>query len=190
MKRISGGQTSLGADCHAPIRSRRRSSGGGERQELSQSDQPVDRDFESQPAASPRTNRTSRTSPPGRLRDDDSDGTFRSVVRHGPTREAPTPVFRTKLLATPTCVSASAQAVRAAAWFYNTYFRVFFANCEDFCRADVPKRSSCWLILPITTYSAAQARHPAMGRLRDLESGGPRGCDARAVASGGQTVNV
>src|SRR5450755_301563 len=76
MKRISGGQTSLGADCHAPIRSRRRSSGGGERQELSQSDQPVDRDFESQPAASPRTNRTSRTSPPGRLRDDDSDGAF------------------------------------------------------------------------------------------------------------------
>src|SRR5450755_1149536 len=86
MKRISGGQTSLGADCHAPIRSRRRSSGGGERQELSQSDQPADRDFESQPAASPRTNRTSRTSPPGRLRDDDSDGTFRSIVRHGPPR--------------------------------------------------------------------------------------------------------
>src|SRR5450755_2506484 len=105
MKRISGGQTSLGADCHAPIRSRRRSSGGGERQELSQSDQPVDRDFESQPAASPRTNRTSRTSPPGRLRDDDSDGTFRSVVRHGPT---PSPANR------PTPSQATADVSREA----------------------------------------------------------------------------
>ena len=43
MKRISGGQTSLGAGCHAPIRSRRRSLGGGGRQELSQSDQQVGR---------------------------------------------------------------------------------------------------------------------------------------------------
>src|SRR5450755_1930114 len=93
--------------CHAPIRSRRRSSGGGGRQELSQSDQPVDRDFESQPAASPRTNRTSRTSPPG-LRDDDSDGTFRSIVPHGPSH----PPFT----AGPSPVSSRASCAANAAY--------------------------------------------------------------------------
>jgi hypothetical protein len=51
-------------ECHAPIKSRRRSSGGGGRHKLCRSGQAVDTGVESQPAASPRTNRTSRTSPP------------------------------------------------------------------------------------------------------------------------------
>ena len=50
--------------CHAPIKSRRRSSGGGGRHNLCESDQPVDKQSQSQPAVGPRTNRTSRTSPP------------------------------------------------------------------------------------------------------------------------------
>ena len=51
-------------ECHAPIRSRRRSSGGDGRHKLCQSDQADDSALEGQPVASPRTNRTSRTSPP------------------------------------------------------------------------------------------------------------------------------
>ena len=39
--------------CHAPIRSHRRSSGGGGRHNLRQSDQPVDKQSQSQPAAKP-----------------------------------------------------------------------------------------------------------------------------------------
>jgi hypothetical protein len=50
--------------CHAPITSRRRSSGGGGRHKLRRSDQADDTAVSSQPAASPRTNRSGRTSPP------------------------------------------------------------------------------------------------------------------------------
>jgi hypothetical protein len=62
--------------CHAPIRSRRRSSGGGRRQNLFEPDQPVDEHSEGQPAASPRTNRIGRTTPPN-PHDDDTDSTLR-----------------------------------------------------------------------------------------------------------------
>src|SRR5208282_2039735 len=60
----SGGHVSLGAKCQAPIRSRRRSSGGGGRHNIRRSDHLVDRKSMSQPVASPRTNRSGRTSPP------------------------------------------------------------------------------------------------------------------------------
>jgi hypothetical protein len=54
MKRITGGQLSREANSHASIKSRRRSSDGGGRQDLCQSDQTADRAVESQPAASPK----------------------------------------------------------------------------------------------------------------------------------------
>lgn len=79
MKRISGGQTSLGARCHAPIKSRRRSLGGGGRQELSQSDQPVDGWIETQPAAT---------------RNDDSDVGFRANDGATPKRTMDRPMDR------------------------------------------------------------------------------------------------
>src|SRR5208282_2549176 len=60
----SGGHVSLGAKCQAPIRSRRRSSGGGGRHNIRRSDHLVDRKSMSQPVASPGTNRSGRTSPP------------------------------------------------------------------------------------------------------------------------------
>jgi hypothetical protein len=66
--------TVMQGESHASIKSRRRSSGGGGRHELCRSDQADDAALESQPAASPRTNRSGRTSPPD-PGDSDSDST-------------------------------------------------------------------------------------------------------------------
>jgi hypothetical protein len=57
---------------HAPIKSRRGSSGGGERHNACWSDQPIDSDPKSQLATSPRPNPVGRTPPPGNP-DDDTD---------------------------------------------------------------------------------------------------------------------
>jgi hypothetical protein len=51
--------------CHAPIKSGRRSSGGGERHNQCRSDQPVDTEPRSRLAADPGPHRPARTSPPG-----------------------------------------------------------------------------------------------------------------------------
>ncbi len=59
--------------CHAPIKSGRRSSGGGERHNAWKSDLWVDTEPRSQLVASPRTNRHGRTSPPALVADDGSE---------------------------------------------------------------------------------------------------------------------
>ena len=60
----SPADTSQSGRCHAPIRSRRRSSDGGGRHNIGRSDHTVDRKSMSQPAAGPRTYRPRRTPPP------------------------------------------------------------------------------------------------------------------------------
>src|ERR1035441_8135033 len=60
MERISGGQRHSGRMPRSyQVTPKGPRAAASDRAKLSPSDQPVDRDFESQPAASPRTNRTS-----------------------------------------------------------------------------------------------------------------------------------
>ena len=63
--RITRRHTSLGGRSHAPIKSARRSTGGGGRHNRCRSDQLADSDAKSQSAADPGPNPDDRTSPPG-----------------------------------------------------------------------------------------------------------------------------
>ena len=84
-------------ESHASIKSRRRSSDGGGRTSFTGQAKAVDTAVESQPAASPRTYRSGRTSPPRQPHDFDSDSSLGAVIR---ARGSLPPIARSRSLAT------------------------------------------------------------------------------------------